>query len=67
MTESESVCPCPLTRRRLLRRMRTLQLGMDGLVLAALALLGASVSTNPFNLVWQVSWPETCKTLHFAE
>lgn len=40
--------------RRLLRRMRTLELGMDVLVVAGLALAGASVSTNPFNLVWQL-------------
>jgi hypothetical protein len=40
--------------RRLLRRMRTLELGMAVMVILALATLGASVSTNPFNLVWQL-------------
>lgn len=34
--------------------MRTLELGMDALVVINLATLGASVSTNPFNLVWQL-------------
>lgn len=34
--------------------MRALELGMDVLVVAALATLGASVSTNPFNLVWEL-------------
>ena len=34
--------------------MRTLELGMAILVVLALATVGASVSTNPFNLVWQL-------------
>ena len=34
--------------------MRTLEMGMAILVVLALATLGASVSTNPFNLVWQL-------------
>mmetsp|Transcript_8390 Transcript_8390/g.25188 ORF Transcript_8390/g.25188 Transcript_8390/m.25188 type:complete len:420 (-) Transcript_8390:214-1473(-) len=39
--------------RRLLRRMRTLEIGMAVLVPGSLAVLGASVSTNPFNVTWQ--------------
>ncbi len=34
--------------------MRTFELGMNLLVVTSVALLGASVATNPFNLVWQL-------------
>ena len=30
--------------------------GLDGLVVGNLAVMGASVSTNPFNVVWQLLW-----------
>ena len=49
----------PLTahpRRRLRLRIRAFRYGLDGLVVANLAVMGASVSTNPFNVVWQLLW-----------
>ena len=41
-------------RRKLLRRLQIFRYAIDGLVVANLAVLGASVSTNPFNVVWQL-------------
>ena len=37
-------------------RIRAFRYGLDGLVVANLAVMGASVSTNPFNIVWQLLW-----------
>lgn len=34
--------------------MRTLEAGMAALIPASLAAVGASVSTNPFNVIWQI-------------
>ncbi len=48
--------PLSHTRRRLRFRIRAFRYGLDGLVVANLAVMGASVSTNPFNIVWQLLW-----------
>ncbi len=48
--------PALVTRRRLRRRIRMFRYGLDGLVVANLAVMGASVSTNPFNVIWQLLW-----------
>lgn len=37
-----------------MRRIQIFRYGMDGLIVGNLAVLGASVSTNPFNVVWQL-------------
>ena len=36
--------------------MRVLHYAMVGLLVANVAVLGASISTNPFNVVWQIMY-----------
>ena len=56
-TQIITSCRGPRTARRRLRlRIQVFRYGLDGLVVANLAVMGASVSTNPFNVVWQILW-----------